>query len=102
MKHETDLDVLGRISPNWNQSVHLEKKVDLKDLYFKIWNGLIDEKIVPTKSKIIYAGTETRDDYTGWNVSTDIPWHLDQYKFVQEATLKSMSKTSITNEAILT
>ena len=36
VKHETDFDVLGRISPNWNQSVHLEKKVDLKDLYFKI------------------------------------------------------------------
>lgn len=62
--------------------MHTEKKTDLKDYYFKIRHGLQDEKIVDTKSKIIYAGTETRDDYTGWNVSTEIPWHLDQYKAV--------------------
>ena len=77
MKYETDVDVLKRHPPKWNSSVHLEKIPDLKDFYFKIRTGLKDESFVDTKSKTIYAGTETRNDYTGWNVSIDIPWHLD-------------------------
>lgn len=77
MKYETDIDVLKRHPAKWNASVHLEKIPDLKDVYFKIWTGLKDESFVDTQAKIIYAGTETWNDYTGWNVSTEIPWHLD-------------------------
>lgn len=101
MKYETDRDVLQRHAPNWNASVHLEKVPDLRDVYFKIRTGLRDESFVDTQAKVIYAGTETRNDYTGWNVSTELPWHLDYNKSEREVTLKAMSKTAIANEAML-
>jgi hypothetical protein len=57
--------------------VHTEKVKDLKDERLQIRVGLKDDTFVNTDPKVIYAGTETRNDYTGWNVSIEIPWHLD-------------------------
>ncbi len=34
--------------------------------------GFTDHPIPKGKDPVIYQGTETRDDYTKWNVSTEI------------------------------
>ncbi len=49
----------------------------------------------------MYQGTETRDDYTGWNVSTELIPKLERERVIEEETLMRMAKTQITNEAIV-
>lgn len=40
------------------------------ELIQQIKLGLYDRPVPPPKDKMIEFGTDTRDDYTGWNVST--------------------------------
>ena len=49
----------------------------------------------------MYQGTETREDYTGWNVSTELIPELEWEWRIEEETLARQAKTQITNEALL-
>mmetsp|Transcript_7956 Transcript_7956/g.15503 ORF Transcript_7956/g.15503 Transcript_7956/m.15503 type:complete len:179 (+) Transcript_7956:2856-3392(+) len=100
VKDSTALDILGVKPTRWNTSSYVERTVPYdtqmttEKKYFEIRSGLRDtQKGVPLmnlealmsdqmkgdpkapkfKPKKIYPGTaEIRDDYTGWNVSTEV------------------------------
>jgi hypothetical protein len=42
--------------------------------------GLKDENIVVPKDTKTYTGADTRNDYTGWNVSNEVPIMLHNNK----------------------
>ena len=60
----------------WNNSVSVPKNPLAEETHerklVKIRLGLFDHPIPKEKPNIIYGGTETRNDYTNWNVSTEI------------------------------
>ncbi len=58
-------------------------ETDLKQTLKDIRTGLKDERIVQTKPKEVYVGTDTRDVYhLGWNVSTEQIGHRDSERFL--------------------
>lgn len=103
VKTEIDPDILGRRKVKWNQSVSLVPApvIDTQADLFKVRTGLGDTKFVKTKEQLVYQGAETRDDYTGWNVSTELIGELERDRVIEEETLQRQAKTSITNEALL-
>ena len=47
--------------------------------------GLKDEKILPPKDALVYAGTDTRDIYhDGWEVSNAVPIMREHHKKIKE------------------
>ena len=80
MKQLIDPDTLGLRKKEWNTSVFKEQPIrdqalttgtDLKNTLLLIKSGLTDEKAIDFKEKKIDPGVDTRNDYTGWNVSTE-------------------------------
>lgn len=73
--------------PNWNASVS-KVKVPIDDnderLLFNIRKGLCDFQPINHKPNKVYDGTDTRNDYTGWNVSNQQPIPLHKEKMVAE------------------
>lgn len=73
-----DPDILDLKDKRWNASVAAPNRFDMfereeshKSKLLKIKLGLTDwEQTSPTR-KPYFQGTETRNDYTGWNVSTE-------------------------------
>jgi len=78
VKEFTAKDILGIKTPNWNTSTYVDKmksyerQVPLDKKKFEIRSGLRDENPVPIKSKNTYEGTDSRNNYTGWNVSVEV------------------------------
>ena len=104
VKGDIDPDILGRKQKRWNQSVYvdvIDKEIDERAQQFQIRKGLNDTKLVDPKPQLIYQGTETRDDYTGWNVSTELIPRLQRDREIEEETLVRMGKTRITNDQIM-
>lgn len=71
------LDILGLKQSAWNTSTYVERmkfysdQVPFEKKKFDIRKGLRDEFKLEQRPNKIYTGTETREDYTNWNVSVD-------------------------------
>ncbi len=69
-------DLLGLRKKEWNNSVSVPKNPLTEETHerklIKIKLGLFDHPIPKYKENKIYTGTETRDNYTNWNVSTEV------------------------------
>lgn len=72
-----DPDILELKDAKWNSSVaapnrfdNFAKEESHKSKLLKISLGLTEWDQVSPGKKPYFVGTETRDDYTGWNVST--------------------------------
>jgi len=78
VKDDIDPDILGIRKRNWNSSVSIPKTVndkkeeqdDLNLQLTKVRAGLNDAPIAKYRAKKIPVGVDSRNDYTGWNVST--------------------------------
>ena len=68
---------------------------DLKDTLLRIKAGLADEKTIEFKEKRIEPGVDTRNDYTGWNVSTEAESlkHKTMRTFEENKDLMEMTKS---------
>eukprot|EP01016_Furgasonia_blochmanni_P050692 TRINITY_DN7870_c0_g1_i3.p1 TRINITY_DN7870_c0_g1~~TRINITY_DN7870_c0_g1_i3.p1 ORF type:complete len:403 (-),score=38.60 TRINITY_DN7870_c0_g1_i3:159-1367(-) len=75
IKEFTDPDILNLRKREWNASTRVPKNPLAEETFetrlHKIKMGLEDGPIQKLTEKKIEAGTDTRDDYTGWNVSTE-------------------------------
>lgn len=77
MKIFKDKDVLELRDKQWNASTtspkrfdDFEKEESHKSKLLKIRMGFSDFSPLKEKSNKIYEGTESRNNYAGWNVST--------------------------------
>ncbi|KAL4468592.1 hypothetical protein ABPG74_005095 [Tetrahymena malaccensis] len=104
IKNFIDLDILNLKKKEWNSSCSVPKNPLLEETHerklIKIKLGLYDRPIPPLKDKIIELGTDTRNDYTGWNVSTQQDTkqrrtHLDDF------TMKSKIKNKEKEDGLL-
>jgi hypothetical protein len=50
----------------------------------KVRKGISDERIQQARETIVYVGTDTRNDHTGWNVSVEVPIPLHQLKKIEK------------------
>ena len=81
VKATTEIDRLGTSAPRWNPSVHSNQhkpykaQLGFEALKFSIRHGLMDESVTPLRDQQVYIGTDTRNDYTRWNVSTETISH---------------------------
>mmetsp|Transcript_3830 Transcript_3830/g.3274 ORF Transcript_3830/g.3274 Transcript_3830/m.3274 type:complete len:82 (-) Transcript_3830:333-578(-) len=57
--------------------------------------GLHDFPVPKFKEKYIEAGTDTRNDYTGWNVSTQNLNKFERTKLLNSETEYAMRKTQM-------
>ncbi|KRX03765.1 hypothetical protein PPERSA_04273 [Pseudocohnilembus persalinus] len=76
IQQKIDPDLLGLRNRQWNNSTSvplnpLQEETHERKL-IKIKLGLFDQPQPIQKDKKIELGTETRNDYTGWNVSTQM------------------------------
>lgn len=65
---------------------------------FNLRKGLGDERVVNASEQKIYAGTDTRDHYVGWNVSVETPTHLQRLASIQEETYIMQQKSKQISE----
>ena len=85
MQDDIDPDILGARKKKWNSSVFVEKKEkDHEAELFKVRKGFLDESITDPRDQLVYQGTEVRNDYTGWNVSIEVPLPLERERIRQE------------------
>jgi len=68
--------LLGLRKKEWNSSVAVPANPLLEETHerklIKIKLGLFDQPIAKIKEKRLEDGTDTRNDYQGWNVSTEV------------------------------
>ena len=73
IKQTIDPDILETRKKKWNASVSVpksfEKEESQESKLLKIRLGVGDFPPVTPKGNKIYEGTETRNNYTNWNVS---------------------------------
>lgn len=83
VKDSITLDILGVKASRWNTSTYVARekpyeaqmntdKRHFEVTFSQIRHGLRDETVVEKRSNKIYLGTDGRDNYQGWNVSTEI------------------------------
>jgi hypothetical protein len=71
-------NILSLRMPEWNKSTYVDRaKYYSEQLLparknYEIRMGLMDENIMKYRPNKIYSGTETRNQYNNWNVSTYI------------------------------
>ena len=53
------------------------------------------------KEPTIYPGTERRDIYRDWNVSTEVPTPRKKYRNIEQLTQRSQAKSKLANEKLL-
>lgn len=105
MKDKVDRDLFKLKRPEWNASVSkagLPADDNDENNLFAIRKGLRDFHPLEPKDPIYYPGTDTREKYTDWNVSNQVPIPLHQQKRIAEETIMRMTKTKEMNEKILT
>ena len=88
IKVSVDPDILEMRKKPWNTSVIVNRKED--NVFYNQGHNF-----VKPKPQIIYQGTETRDDPTGWNVSVEQTPHLERERLIEEETMMRMRKTKI-------
>lgn len=74
MTHLVDPDILGLRKKGWDRSVAVPLNAQEEDFdrkLTKIKLGFFDTPLPKYRPPKIEAGTDTRDAYTGWNVSTE-------------------------------
>ena len=102
IKSAIDPDTLGLKKKPWNTSVFAhDKQQNTEQDLFMIRKGIKDETVVPAKDKFVYAGTDTRNDYTQWQVSVETPIMLHNDKNVAATTQYCREKVAKTNSQIL-
>ncbi len=84
-----DPDILELRKKTWNPSVSCPKNNEQDETFerklIKIRLGLIDQPVPKAKTPKMERGTDTRDEYTNWNVSTE--------QFVRERRRQLESET---------
>jgi len=96
MKQFADPDILGLRKKEWNGSVSVPyntQEEDFERKLTKIKLGFFDTPLPKYREPKIEAGTDTRDNYTGWNVSTEPPSRFQNKLAIDELSKKSMTKT---------
>lgn len=87
VKDAIDKDIFKLKRPKWNASVSVEKEpIDDNDerKVFAIRKGFEDFHPLEVKPGKVYEGTDTRNNYTAWNVSNQVPIPLHQQKMLAE------------------
>ena len=87
VKETIDKDIFKLKRPKWNPSVSKAKEIiDDNDeaKLFGIKKGFDDFFPLDTKPGKVYEGADTRNDYTKWNVSNELPTHLQRAKMIAE------------------
>lgn len=83
----TDPDLLGLRKKEWNSSSSVPKNPIQEETHerklIKIKLGLFDQPIPKLKDKFVEPGTDTRNDYTGWNVSTEVDQRMKNRDLLQ-------------------
>ena len=71
----TEPDVLGLKTPKWNTSIAIpynsEKEETFERKLMRIKLGLIEYRMPRLNKKHIEIGTNSRNDYTGWNYDSN-------------------------------
>jgi len=99
MKDLVDPDLLGLRKKEWNRSVAVARNIseeeDFQRKLTKIKMGLHDFPMPKYQEKYIEEGTDTRNDYTGWNVSTEPLNKFERTRLLDKQTTHSLAKTQV-------
>lgn len=96
MNQLVDPDVLGLRKKEWDKSVAVPLNAQEEDFdrkLTKIKLGFFDTPLPNYRPPKIEAGTDTRDDYTGWNVSTQPRNRFENERAINAQIEVAMEKT---------
>jgi len=95
MSQLVDPDILGLRKKEWNGSVSVPfnaQEEDFERKLTKIKLGFFDTPLPKYRPNIIEAGTDTRDQYTGWNVSTEAANRFQMARTIEAQTQAAKDK----------
>jgi len=96
MTQLVDPDILGLRKKGWNRSTYVNsnnQEEDFERKLTKIKLGFFDTPLPNYREPKIEAGTDTRDDYNGWNVSTEAISKFQNQRNIENLTENSIAKT---------
>jgi len=96
MKQLVDPDILGLRKKEWNPSAAVPintQEEDFERKLTKIKLGFFDTPLPKYRSPKIEAGTDTRNNYTNWNVSTEAVSRFKSQEQVDSLTQHALEKT---------
>jgi len=96
MTQLVDPDILGLRKKDWNSSTYVPfnaQEEDFERKLTKIKLGFFDTPLPKYREAEIEAGTDTRDNYTGWNVSTEAASKFQNQRNIESMTCTAMEKT---------
>jgi len=96
MNQLVDPDILGLRKKDWNKSTAVAKtnqEEDFERKLTKIKLGFFDTPLPKYRENKIEAGTDTRDQYTGWNVSTECANKNQNERAIQTLNNQALDKT---------
>jgi len=96
MNQLVDPDILGLRKKEWNSSVSVPyntQEEDFERKLTKIKLGFFDTPLPRFKPNSIEAGTDTRNNYTGWNVSVEKESRFQNKMRLNSLTSNAMDKT---------
>jgi len=96
MNQLVDPDILGLRKKEWNSSAAVPwntQEEDFERKLTKIKLGFFDTPLPKYRPNIIEAGTDTRNDYTNWNVSTEAASRFENQQRINNLTQYALSKT---------
>jgi len=99
MTQLVDPDILGLRKKDWNSSVSVPvnaQEEDFERKLTKIKLGFFDTPLPKYRPNKIEAGTDTRDQYTGWNVSVQPASKFQNQNNIDSLTNHAMTKTKKT------
>jgi len=96
MAQLVDPDILGLRKKGWNKSTYTRdhnQEEDFERKLTKIKLGFFDTPLPKYREAKIEAGTDTRNEYMGWNVSTEPTNKFQNQRNINELTKQSIEKT---------
>jgi len=96
MTQLVDADILGLRKKGWDRSVAVPVNAQEEDFdrkLTKIKLGFFDTPFLKDRPNKVEAGTDTRDNYTGWNVSTEPLNRFQNQRKIDEQIQHAMEKT---------
>lgn len=104
VKDFIDPDLLGLRKKEWNNSVAVPKNPLLEETHerklVKIKLGLFDQPVPSIKEPHIEPGTDTRNDYTGWNVSTELDERARKAELEKQTMIATIKNKEMEQELI--
>jgi len=96
MTQLVDPDILGLRKKDWNNSTAISKNQQEEDFERKLTKiklGFFDTPLPKYRPNRIEEGTDTRNDYTGWNVSTEPANRNQNQRTIDEMGQHAMERT---------